>query len=272
MKLTRILNSYDKEDPNTTNQCALPLIVFKYMKLNSLRVKHKHLGLLAGGALFFGMRSCEYLKTNNAANKHTKLLCIKNFKFMRENIELSLRSRDLPAADFVAITFESQKNGSKNQTIIQHKSGKFLCPVDCWSHLIMSILSFEGTDVNTPINFYINENGIPSVISAEDMIAFLRLTCSSIGEDTLGIDLNRVGTHSIRTSFSMQLHLAGVKDIVIMTIGRWRSLSFLKYIRPQIQEFSSNLSTLMSSGSNRHFSVAHTRRNLTQMEALHTSS
>ncbi len=96
------------------------------------------------------------------------------------------------------------------------------------------------------------------------MIEFLRNTCKSIGEDRLGIVTSRVGTHSIRTSSTMQLYIAGVKDFIIMMMGRWKSLGFLKYIRPQIQEFSSELSTLMSSGSDLHFSIAHTRKNLVQ--------
>ena len=272
LKITRILNSYEKEDPNTTNQCALPVIIFKYMKLNCASKKNKHLGLLAGGALFFGMRSCEYLKTHNAANKQTKLLCIRNFQFMKKNIKMNISSHNLPRADFVAITFESQKNGSKQQTIVQHRTDKFLCPVNHWGNLIILILSYRGTDTNTPINFFRNENGSPQYISAEDMIRLLRLTCSSVGEDKLGIDIKRVGTHSIRTSFSMQLHLSGVKDIIIMTMGRWKSLSFLKYIRPQIQEFSSNLSTLMLSGSSLHFNVAHTRKNLVQTQVTQNNN
>ena len=135
----------------------------------------------------------------------------------------------------------------------------------------MLILSYKGTDLNTPINFYRNKNGAPSNISAKDMIKFLRLTCKSIGEEKLGLDISRVCTHSIRTSFSMQLHLAGVKDTIIMMMGRWKSLSFLKYIHPQIQEFSSNLSALMLSGSSLHFSVAHTRNFFHQLRALHNN-
>ena len=189
---------------------------------------------------------------------------------MKENKKLSISSQDILQADYLAVTFESQKNGSKCQTIVQHRSGRFLCPVKSWGELIKLILSYNGTDLNTTINFYQNKHGHPSFISAEDMIICLRSICNKLDEEKLGIDPSRVGTHSIRTSFSMQLHIAGVKDTIIMTMGRWKSLAFLKYIRPQIQEFSSELASLMSSGANSHFNVAHTRKNLLQTNSILT--
>ena len=169
----------------------------------------------------------------------------------------------------MAITFESQKNGSKHQTIVQHKSGKSLCPVKLWGELITLILSYQGTDLNTTINFYRNEKGSPLFISSDDMIKHLRSTSQEIGRKSTGIETSQIGTHSIRTSFLMQLHISGVKDCIIMTMGRWKSTSFLKYIRPQIQEFSSQLSALMSSGSTSHFNIAHTRKNIISTKSLH---
>ena len=87
LRITRILSSYEKADPNTSNQSALPLIFFEHMRLNDKTRKSKHLGLLAGGALFFGIRSCEYLKPKNANKKQTRLLRIKNFQFMKKNLK-----------------------------------------------------------------------------------------------------------------------------------------------------------------------------------------
>ena len=138
-------------------------------------------------------------------------------------------------ADFLAITFVSQKNGEKFQSIIQHKSNRILCPIRAWGELISIILSYENTSEYTEINYFTNDNG-PTHISAEDMIIQLRAACETIGSTKLGFTSDRVGIHSIRTSFSMQLHLAGIKDHIIMLQGRWKSLSFLQYIRLQVQD------------------------------------
>ena len=81
LKICRIMNAYKKEDPNIRNQFALPLSIFKLLYFNRITPKNKHIGLLATGALFYGMRPCEYLKVKNADQKQTKLLKIENFNF-----------------------------------------------------------------------------------------------------------------------------------------------------------------------------------------------
>jgi hypothetical protein len=43
----------------------------------------------------------------------------------------------------------------------------------------------------------------------------------------------------------MAIHLAGVPVLTIMLIGRWSSDAFLRYIRRQVQEFSSGVSSRM---------------------------
>ena len=219
LKICRILNTYKKEDPNTKNQCALPLNVFKILYLNRITIKNKHIGLLATGALFYGMRSCEYLRVRNAHQKQTKLLKIENFKFFIKNRKLDNCKDNLIRADFLAITFVSQKNGEKFQSIIQHKSNRTLCPIKAWGELINTILSYGNTNESTDINYFISDNG-PAYITAEDMIIQIRAACQTIGVQKLGVTPDRVGTHSIRTSFSMQLHLVGVKDHIIMLQGR----------------------------------------------------
>ena len=185
--------------------------------------------MLAVGALFFGMRSCEYLGVKNANEKQTRLLEIRNLQFFRNNTQIDIKSQDLQKADFVAITFESQKNGEKLQTIVQHKSNRTLCPVKAWGRLVETILTYDNTNENTPVNYYQTDNG-PNLIQASDMITHLRATCQTLRAARIGFRPNKVGTHSIRTSFAMQLHLAGVRDFTIMMMGRWKSLAFLRYI------------------------------------------
>ena len=268
LKLTRIFNGYKKFDPNTRNQFALPLDVIKLLYFNRLTPKNRHIGLLATGALFFGMRSCEYLQVRNQQHKQTKLLIIQNFQFYKNNQRQNITDPNIREADFIAITFVSQKNGNKNQTIIQHRSNRTLCPVKAWGTLITLILSYEKTSTLTPINYFVHDNG-PSQITATDMITQIRAACKTLGEQKIGIEIDRVGTHSIRMSFAMQLHLAGVKDHIIMMQGRWKSLSFLRYIRLQIQELSEDLSRKMASTATAHFNISNTRRNIVKTEILH---
>jgi hypothetical protein len=64
-------------------------------------------------------------------------------------------------------------------------------------------------------------------------------------EIQLGFQANEIGTHSIRSGGAMAMKLSGAEDSTIRLIGRWKSDSFLKYIRKQIQQFSSNISSRM---------------------------
>ena len=63
--------------------------------------------------------------------------------------------------------------------------------------------------------------------------------------NTVGLDLNRIGLHSIRASAAMGMHLNGVPFEIIKLIGRWASDAFLRYLRPMIEQFNHNVSTLM---------------------------
>lgn len=63
--------------------------------------------------------------------------------------------------------------------------------------------------------------------------------------DKLGFTADDIGTHSLRSAAAMAMYLAGVPVYTIMLIGRWSSDAFLRYIRRQVQEFSSGVSSRM---------------------------
>ena len=73
----------------------------------------------------------------------------------------------------------------------------------------------------------------------------MKKVVTNVGKARLGFDASRVGTHSIRTSFAMMLYLQHIHPLTIMLIGCWSSDTFLLYIRPQVQQFSSRLSAKM---------------------------
>ena len=90
------------------------------------------------GAIFFAMRSCEYLKTcSQEESKRTKILRIKNFTFIKNKKVLSLKSKKLHTADLVKIVFEFQKNDKRNQSVHMYKTDdKVLNPVLAWGKTI----------------------------------------------------------------------------------------------------------------------------------------
>ena len=82
------------------------------------------LGQLAFGALFFGMRSCEYLTVSGEERK-TKKLKLRNIRFFKNGVKnLYKLSPILKYSETVSITFEFQKNRQKYITVSQPRSGK----------------------------------------------------------------------------------------------------------------------------------------------------
>jgi hypothetical protein len=210
------------------------------------------LATLMIGALFFCMRSCEYLKVPGAKDKKTKLLCVRNFRFYLDNKELPHQSPLLSSADIVSITFEDQKNGDRFETVnLQSSKDKLLNPVIAWATTIKRIINSPGSTKNTTINSYLIGKKFYS-ITAKDAINALRSAVKLQGEDDLGFKACEVGTHSIRSGGAMAMYLASpqIQTYTIQLIGRWKSDAFLQYIRRQVKQFSSHISEAMISNEN----------------------
>ena len=60
-----------------------------------------------------------------------------------------------------------------------------------------------------------------------------------------GFDIDRVGTHSLRSGGAIAMILNGVSETVVKKLGRWGGATFQIYIHTQIMSLSNNVSTLM---------------------------
>ena len=57
----------------------------------------------------------------------------------------------------------------------------------------------------------------------------------AIGADILGFTSDETGTHSVRASLAMMMHLAKEQIYAIILVGRWNSDAFLSYIEKQVR-------------------------------------
>lgn len=201
-------------------------------------------GQLTRGAFFFGMRSCEYLKVSGYARR-TKLLRLRNIRFYKHRRELSHDNPQLRYADTVSITFEFQKNDERDVTVTMHRTGDpVLCPCIAWADVVQRILGYPGTSSESTVCTVL-VNGELRQLTSKDVLNKLRAVVRSLGTEYLGFKDSEIGTHSIRSSAAMSMYLAGVPVFTIMLIGRWSSDAFLRYIRRQVQQFSSGVSRRM---------------------------
>jgi hypothetical protein len=82
----------------------------------------------------------------------------------------------------------------------------------------------------------------------------------AIGEVKLGVKKEDVRTHSIRLGVAIVMYLGECPVFMIMLIGHWCSIAFLRYIRKQVMEFSQNVVKRMLLCQNfRHIPDIHTR-------------
>ena len=201
-------------------------------------------GQLTRGAFFYGMRSCEYLKVSGYVRR-TKLLRLKNIRFYKHRRELSHDNPQLRYADTCSITFEFQKNDERDITVTMHRTGDpVLCPCLVWADIVQRILGYPGTSPESTVCTVL-VGGELRQLTSKEVLNRLRAVVRSIGFDHLGFKDSDIGTHSIRSSAAMSMYLAGVPVFTIMLIGRWSSDAFLRYIRRQVQQFSSGVSRRM---------------------------
>ena len=167
------------------------------------------------------------------------------FAFFKNGKELNHGNPQLEYADCVSLTFEVQKNDERMDVVTQLSTGDWLlCPVKAWAAVVRRIWQYAGATKDTPVSA-VWRNGRLENIQSKEMSAALSAAVVSIGEETLGIKKNEVGTHSIRSGAAMAMYLGECPVYTIMMIGRWRSDAFLRYIRKQVEQFSHNVSSRM---------------------------
>ncbi len=204
------------------------------------------MALLCTMAIFWCMRSCEFLSVPDQYHRKTKLLCIRNFRFFMNSKQIPTDSPLKYNATSVNITFEDQKNSEKFESVTCRRTGDpTLCPVIASAKLIDKIArSCKSASRDTTINS-MSCNGKVLKITSSAVIKFLRRTVTNMGESLLGFTAKEIGVHSIRSGGAMALCLGGADQFKIQILGRWKSDSFMRYIRKQVEQFSAGLSNLM---------------------------
>jgi hypothetical protein len=193
--LSRLYRAFRNEDPNEKQQKAIPPCVILAIAQLVETDEQRAIGQLARLGFFFAMRSREYLKVPRAELGRTKILLLRNIRFVRDGRNVSHDDPALELSDCIAITFEMQKKEEKNDTVHHKASGDaIMCPVRSAAELVRRIRSYPGTDDNTPVSAILVGSKITQVTSKQ-MKENLRDAVRAIGEDVLNIQAEEVGTH-----------------------------------------------------------------------------
>ena len=189
------------------------------------------------------MRSCENFKV--AGPRRTCPIRLRNMVFWKANKIVPHSSPLLEAADKVTIHFEWQKRDDRNEDVTQSATPHpFLCPVKAAASIVRRLQSFQANPA-TYIFSYKSVSGKIHDVTSSIALQLLWSYIRSIDYHSLGITPEEIGLHSCRSSSAMAMYLNHVPVYTIMLLGRWSSDAFLRYIRQQVTDFGSDVSSKM---------------------------
>jgi hypothetical protein len=162
----------------------------------------------------------------------------------RAKKEVPHDSPKLGESEYISYTFVDQKNKEKNDTRSQRRtSDSVLCPVRRSASLVERIRRIvPSPKATTTMNTIYVRNTVLQ-LSSDFLQTRLRVTCTALGgKDVFGYSAADIGTKSLRSGAAMALFLMNHSTERIMLLGRWKSDAFLVYIRPQVLEWTNNMS------------------------------
>ena len=158
--------------------------------------------------------------------------------------KLTHNSGHIKLADKVSPTSRTQKNGVKNATVTQRRTGKLLLIVQIWASIISILDLYPGASYITPVNTVWVENQ-KITITSQMKIKFMRSGTLSYGEERLVFSHKEVGTHYLQPGCYMEILLSRVYPLKKIIIGRCSINDFLSHTRIQISYLSKGTSDLM---------------------------
>jgi hypothetical protein len=165
--------------------------------------------------------------------------------FWKANKVIPHSSPSLEQANKVTIHFEWQKRDVRNDDVTQSATPHpFLCPVKAAAAIVHRLQSFKASP-DAFIYSYLSSTGQISDVSSSSALQLLRSYIRSIDHQGLGITPAEIGLHSCRSSAAMAMYLNHIPVYTIMLLGRWSSDAFLRYIRQQVTDFGSDVSSKM---------------------------
>lgn len=150
--------------------------------------------------------------------------------------DIAVDSHDDPST--IAITIKASKTDPYRQgvTVYLGATGSKLCPVKA----LLAFISVRG-DATGPLFQFANKQ----VLTRERFVTHVRSALSKAG-----LNPDVYAGHSFRIGAATVAHENGIEDSTIMTLGRWKSNAYQRYIRiPQehLARISAHIATSTSS-------------------------
>lgn len=245
-RLARQLRGYAKSDPPPIRVKPIPLSILHRASLIATTAGDPT--SLASAdmmwlAFFFLLRPGEY--SASTSDSHP---------FRQSNVQLwsgstpvdpfAASPTTLLACTFVALTFETQKNGIRAEQI---GHGRSLHPVACPVLCVVRRILYLRSTLATPSTFLCSVGPSLAPLPSIHITTLLRSACLST-HNFSGFHPSSITARSLRASGATALLNRAVDPNTIQLLGRWRSDSMLRYLHVQAHSVMQHFSSIMLSG------------------------
>ncbi|KAL7458421.1 hypothetical protein ACHAWC_009998 [Mediolabrus comicus] len=253
-----MLDGWRKDEPPTTKKLPVEVDVPEYLAEEGRQAHASPLTAAIGDliliAFYYLLRVGEYAVKSGRKKKEkqTQQFKVRDVTFFKRNNRGQLRqvprhaqASELLSADSATLKLDNQKNGWKGVCVHHEANGDaYLCPVRALARRVVHIRQ-NTTDDSTFLSAYFI-NGVRYDINNKQVSEALKRAAAALDyPGCKGIPIDRVDTHSLRSGGANALSLAGYTDRQIQKMGRWRSATFLEYIKESLDSFSMGMSKSM---------------------------
>ena len=166
---------------------------------------------------------------------------LSNVNFYLLDQPFPLDSPLLQQSDFMTLTFDTQKDGTKGGKIGHDgcSTSTTFCPIHAVALWVQHLLA-HGACSHQPLCSYFDDAGNRfHYIESPDITTILRLATNHP---------TKVECRSLRTSGAMALFSRGVNGLLIKLIGRYRFDAMIRYLHVETRPVIAGLSQLMLAG------------------------
>jgi hypothetical protein len=261
-RLAQILQGWKAQDPPVVGKLPIEVDIPEFLsRLGNLPHANEldqTIGDLTLIAFYYLLRVGEYtVKSTRNNTKQTVQFRIRDVTFFKRDDKGHLRqlSRcapglDITSADSATLKLDNQKNGWKGVCINQEANGDNVdCPVRALGRRYVHIRHHVSNPDTFLSAFFVNN--VRFDVTDVDIRRSLKFAAQVLNyPENKGIPVDRVDTHSLRSGGANALSLSGYSDREIQKMGRWRSATFMTYIREELSCFSSGMSQRMKTKFN----------------------
>lgn len=234
-RLTRLFASYTNDDPAPERVRPLPFQILRiaYDSLTRSRVQSTRDNCAINLALlgfFYLLRPGEYLQStyNNPLRLRDACLLVGHRRLDLLNCPVT----DLARATHSSLTFDTQKNRERGETIAHGTSGHpWACPTRTLARIVVYHRFYGHGSLDTPLCAYWTSNHLLRHVTSSHVTALLRIAAAAAPQ--LGIPPAQVNVRAIRSGGAMALLCARVDKHVIQLVGRWKSDTVFRYLHAQ---------------------------------------